>query len=139
MLRPRLITRLPLILFALLMCSPAFAQITLAIGQADTPATPSTNAQTWPGCSGGCLTRNPAYVVLPGATRRVWTNVCSGTNAWGGSGYPTETANCSYPSNIGVTWIVNSGVCTMSPSPSSVYSVLTVPSNATTQVCSITA
>jgi hypothetical protein len=139
MLRSSLIARLPLILLTFLMCSPAFAQITLAIGQADTPATASSNAQTWPGCSSGCLTSNPAYVVLPGSTRRIWTNVCSGANAWGGSGYPTETANCTYPSNIGVTWTVNSGACTMSPSPSSVYSTLSVPSNATTQVCSITA
>ena len=139
MIRTKVIMQVPFLLFALLISSPAFAQITLAIGQADTPATASSSAQTWPGCSSGCLPNNPAYVVLPGSTRRIWTNVCSGTNAWGGSGYPTNVANCTYPSDIRVAWTVNSGVCTMSPSPSSVYSVLTVPSNATTQVCTITA
>lgn len=128
-----------LLLLALLICSPAFAQITLAIGQADSPATASSNAQTWPGCSGGCLPNNPAYVVLPGSTRRIWTNVCSGPNVWGGTGFPTEVASCTYPPDIRVAWTVNSGVCSMSPSPASVYSVLTVPANASTQVCSLTA
>ena len=139
MLRVKPIALLPLVLLLLLFCTSAFAQITISLGQMDLPGTASTNAQTWPGCSGGCLTSNPAYVVLPGSTRRIWTNVCSGTNAWGGTGYPTEVATCAYPSNISVTWTVNSGACMMSPSPSSVYATLAVPANATTQVCSITA
>ena len=137
--RTKTINRVPFLLCALLICSPAFAQITLAIGQADMPATASSSAQTWPGCSSGCLSVNPAYVVLPGSTRRIWTNVCLGTNAWGGTGYPAEVASCAYPPDIRVTWTVNSGACAMNPSPASIYSVLTVPANATTQVCSITA
>lgn len=128
-----------LLLFALLAAPRISAQITLAIGQSDTPATPSTSAQTWPGCTSGCLPVNPAYVVFPGAARRIWTNVCSGPNAWGGSGYPSEIPNCAYPSDIRVAWTVNSGACAMSPSPSSVFATLSVPADAMTQLCSITA
>ncbi len=134
-----LLVRGPLLLFVLLAPARVSAQITLAIGQADLPATPSTNAQTWPGCPAGCLPNNPAYVIFPGATRRIWTNVCAGPNSWGGAGYPSEIANCAYPSDIRVTWTVNSGGCAMSPSPSSVFSTLSVPPNAATQLCSITA
>src|SRR2546427_9078824 len=73
------------LLLMFLVRSSAFAQgITLAVGQADTAPTVSSSAQTWPGCSNNCLPNNPAYVVLPGSTRRIWTNVCSGPNAWGG-------------------------------------------------------
>ena len=134
---------LPAFLFLAFLVLPAAprvsAQITLAIGQADAPATPSSSAQTWPGCAAACLPANPAYVVFPGATRRIWTNVCSGPNAWGGTGFPSEIPNCAYPSDIRVAWTVNSGACAMSPSPSSVFATLSVPAGAATQLCTITA
>jgi hypothetical protein len=140
MVTARLTIAASILMLALVISSPALSQgITLAIGQADTSATASTKAQTWPGCSSNCLPNNPAYVILPGSARRVWTNVCLGTNTWGGTALPTAPA-CPYPVDTSVNWTINSGNCTMSPATRSIaFSTLSAPASDSTELCSITA
>ena len=123
----------------LFLASTAQAQNpTLAIGQPDAAPTTSSNAQIWPGCASSCMSVNPGYVVIPGSVRKVWTNVCAGTNAWGGTGYPSEVAACTYPANLNTTQVVNSGNCTVA-SPTSIYFTLTCPSSiSATELDSIT-